>query len=433
MKKLVCIFLLILTLAGCGNEKSAEQGTTEIQEEAGQAILHENPSEDSQKTNGMARIIEDHTFEIALDNWGEVTFAAIAPDGEKEKDVTFKLLKNGQETYTFPEKGTDNFSKVLAVAFKDYNGDAKKDVIAIVQYKDGENVWNQAKVFLQENADNMFYLDYDLGEYLLERETENGPAFYRDLFLEEYLQKQGLTDNVSSVMGTWKDYAEYVAGLNGEISIDRQIEIFAGQVGKWGADIEYADDLYCFALTELDYDGMIDLIVSNCGGTGSFSYNRFYEINSEGNMEELGTNFIEGNSQVDIITDEATVYSSFSADGIKDYYIFGDFLKAGPDEYHEDIRALYIEKNVVMEMPLANKDTLYGGADYTGKTVYTDYKGEEITEEDYDNFAQTYFEKLGLQKKTASFGWMDVKDLQGLSTDQIIAMLSESYQNFEVK
>lgn len=433
MKKFMFIFGLMITLAGCGDEKSAQQEPSAIQEDTGQTILPENPPENSQGISDIPGIIEDQTFEVTLDDWGEVTFASIAPDGENTRDVTFKLLKGGQEIYTFPENVTDNFDGVSAVAFKDYNEDGKTDVIAVVRYKDEGNTWNQVKVFLQENPDNMFYLDYDLGGYILEQETENGPAFYRDFFLEEYLQKQGLTDSVPSVMGTWQGYAEYVAGLNGELSSDRQILIFAEQVEKWATDIEYADDLYCFALAELDYDGMIDLIISNCGGTGVFSYNRFYEINPEGNIEELGTNFIEGNSQVDIITDEVTVYSSFSADGMQDYYILGDFAKVGPNEYHEDIRALNVVNDVVMETPLVNKDTVYGGEDYIGETAYTDSSGKSITEEEYNNFAQTYFEGLGLQKKTASFDWMDVKDLQGLNTDQIIAMLSESYRNFGIK
>lgn len=414
-------------LTGCGRDKNVRQDSypSTEQESIGQDTVLENESPDNER---LLRAIEEQTFDITLDDWGDVTFAAIAPDGENEKDVTFKLLKNEKDVYTFPEKGIDGFEKVLAVAFKDYNEDGKTDVIAIVQYKEGDSVWNQAKVFLQENSDNMFYLDNNLNEYIFKQEAEDGPSFYRDFFLEEYLLKQKATDSVAYVMGTWQEYTEYIDELSGVISVDRQIEIFAKEIDKWALDVEYADDLYRVVLTELDYDGKLDLIVSNCGGTGVFSYNYFYEIDTEGNIKELETNFTEGSSQIDIVVETTDVYSSSSMNGIQDYYILGDLMKVAPDEYYEDIRSLSVVDNVVLETLLAYKNTTYSSENYVATSVYTDYSGNNITEEEYNNFAEKHYDEMGLQKKKAYFEWKDVRALQGLSTEEIKDMLRDSFE-----
>lgn len=427
MKKKAMFFLIAIMLTGCGRDKNVRQDSypSTEQESIGQDTVLENESPDNER---LLRAIEEQTFDITLDDWGDVTFAAIAPDGENEKDVTFKLLKNEKDVYTFPEKGIDGFEKVLAVAFKDYNEDGKTDVIAIVQYKEGDSVWNQAKVFLQENSDNMFYLDNNLNEYIFKQEAEDGPSFYRDFFLEEYLLKQKATDSVAYVMGTWQEYTEYIDELSGVISVDRQIEIFAKEIDKWALDVEYADDLYRVVLTELDYDGKLDLIVSNCGGTGVFSYNYFYEIDTEGNIKELETNFTEGSSQIDIVVETTDVYSSSSMNGIQDYYILGDFMKVAPDEYYEDIRSLSVVDNVVLETLLAYKNTTYSSENYVATSVYTDYSGNNITEEEYNNFAEKHYDEMGLQKKKAYFEWKDVRALQGLSTEEIKDMLRDSFE-----
>lgn len=427
MKKKAMFFLIAIMLTGCGRDKNVRQDSypSTEQESIGQDTVLENESPDNER---LLRAIEEQTFDITLDDWGDVTFAAIAPDGENEKDVTFKLLKNEKDVYTFPEKGIDGFEKVLAVAFKDYNEDGKTDVIAIVQYKEGDSVWNQAKVFLQENSDNMFYLDNNLNEYIFKQEAEDGPSFYRDFFLEEYLLKQKATDSVAYVMGTWQEYTEYIDELSGVISVDRQIEIFAKEIDKWALDVEYADDLYRVVLTELDYDGKLDLIVSNCGGTGVFSYNYFYEIDTEGNIKELETNFTEGSSQIDIVVETTDVYSSSSMNGIQDYYILGDLMKVAPDEYYEDIRSLSVVDNVVLETLLAYKNTTYSSENYVATSVYTDYSGNNITEEEYNNFAEKHYDEMGLQKKKAYFEWKDVRALQGLSTEEIKDMLRDSFE-----
>ena len=387
-------------------------------------------------------MIAEQSFEVELDDWGNVLFVSAAP-ADNKGEPHFVLVKGGSIVYTFPESrfpGSDDFVEVSAVAFTDYNGDGKKDVIVIIKYQSGTDAWNEAEVFLQENSDNMFYMDYpDMSDYRIDAQTKEGPAFYRDTFLEEYLHTQRLTDTVSDITGTWADYDSYVGSLvYGYIDIDRQIELLAEYRDMWAGSVEYADDVYCFTVTDLDYDGSLEVITSNMGGTGFYSDNRFYELDREGNLRELETSFTEGSSQPDLIFDPAdtqdqrqmTLYSSFTPEGIRDYYIVRDWCKVSPDCYVERTSSLCMMNDYILETPLATQVYTYEGEDYTEHVVSEDCSGNALTEEEYDNFADTYYSNMGLEKKTASFLWISMSELEGKSDEEAAELIRQAEQGF---
>ncbi|NLZ81991.1 MAG: hypothetical protein GX913_09385, partial [Clostridiales bacterium] len=100
--------------------------------------------------------------------------------------------------------------------------------------------------------------------------------------------------------------------------IEKQIELFSQQRDIWMEEMDYANERFCFTVADLDYDGQIELIVSNYGGTGHYTYSRFYKIDEEGILKELQTNFTEGDSQPDILEeDQITFYSSSSSEEIR--------------------------------------------------------------------------------------------------------------------
>ena len=59
----------------------------------------------------------------------------------------------------------------------------EKGYFVLLQYCNDGDSWNMPVIFLQENPDNMMYLDYpNLESYKVEAKTENGTPFYRDTF-----------------------------------------------------------------------------------------------------------------------------------------------------------------------------------------------------------------------------------------------------------
>lgn len=217
--------LFLCCIGGCGRSGEKEEPIENMtgmpvqgQEDAGdsEAASQGNASVLIENGEPVEGIITEQSFEVELDGWGTVTFVSIAPEDHKGAP-RFVLAKEGVAVYTFPEDSSlksDDFVEVGAVSFADYNEDGRKDVIVLVQYGNGPDVWKEARIFLQENPDNRFYTDYpDMEGYRRDAPTDQGPAFYRDCLLEEYLLTQKLTDTVSSVKGTWTDYVDYVDSL----------------------------------------------------------------------------------------------------------------------------------------------------------------------------------------------------------------------------
>lgn len=92
------------------------------------------------------RIIEEQSFQVELNDWGDVKFVSYEPapsERDMGGDVTFYLLKGEEVLYQFPYTGEDHTSDhgvywdVKFVMFTDTNADGKEDVVIGVEYVTG--------------------------------------------------------------------------------------------------------------------------------------------------------------------------------------------------------------------------------------------------------------------------------------------------------
>lgn len=232
-----------------------------------------------------------------------------------------------------------------------------------------------------------------------------------------------MTDTVADIKGTWVDYVNYVESLNGYLSIDSQFTLLAENRDIWVVPIEFADEIYRFTVLDMDNDGLLEVIVANWGGTGHYTYSRFYEIGKEGKLKELETSFAEGDSQPDIIAEQMTVYHSFSPEGMRDYYIVYDEIRERPDCYVYRSSSLCMVDDYILETPLARQTVTYGGVDYARHTLSEDCRGNLLTEEEYENFPETYYDNMGFSKETIVLQWIDVSELEGKSDEEVAEFL----------
>lgn len=323
------------------------------------------------------------------------------------------------------------------VKFSDVNMDGKKDVLLLLQYCNDGDSWNMPVIFLQENPDNMMYLDYpNLESYKVEAKTENGTPFYRDTFFEEFLGKQHLTEKLSDMEGVWTDYVEYLDSISGAtMDIQKQIEVFAQNRDKWATDIDFADEQYKFTLADLDMDGQVELLVSHSGGTGFFTYTSFYNVDKNGKLKELNTTFSEYDSQPDLmdqVSDESDVivYSNIiNGKGYYNYIVY-DLMKESPSSYVYRVSSLAIVDDVVTETKLAIEYETYEGPDYEATISYEDYNGTELTEDEYRTYAARYYEAQQASEHRAHFKWIDVSDIVDVSDSEAAQILMESYDAY---
>ena len=132
---LICMLFLIVVVTGCGTKNNRTQEEQHIEVES---MTQEEPVAEE---NGVGDLIEDQTFEVTLQPFGQVTFASYEPDTSENPlaDAAFCIEQDGKVLTRLPGVTEDNvnsemFDAVEAVSFLDYNYDGYDDIILIISY-----------------------------------------------------------------------------------------------------------------------------------------------------------------------------------------------------------------------------------------------------------------------------------------------------------
>lgn len=416
---------MMFGLAGCGHASDKEtqiNGNNQTVEEQTDISLDSQTNEAEKETliadaeilAELGVLIEEQTFDVTLNDWGNVTFASFAPENNSyqpdgmNSDVRFCLVKNGEVLYEMPGYNEEHtnvymFLAVSAVAFKDYNDDGLLDVITICEYEpmSGEG-FQTARIYFQ---------------------LEDKQGFEEDSLLTEYLSEQQCTDSIAAIMSAKEGYQDYFTSVNGQWGTYDQLYIMAENKEMWTEELEFANDVYQYAVADLDRNGRYEVIVSNMGGTGHYTYSRFFEVNEEYNgLIECTTDFVEYDSQPDIISSKLETYID---DKGEFHYAVYDLLKNGAAEYYENVRELMLRDGEIITNYIANKSTIY--EDGTPVITCEDSTGNNLTEQEYEEAAGNYF--AGYQKITTSMGWQDVSELE-TEVKAIAAQLDMSLNTF---
>ena len=130
------------------------------------------------------RMIPEHSFDISLNDWGDVTFVSCRPMPDAEgyvnpmTDVSFYLLSEEQVVYRFPyvnvrehnirEWGIiDRSNEISFVMFTDTNGDGRKDVVIGILYITGagpQGMIPRTEIRIYEDYGNEFVYNESLCE-----------------------------------------------------------------------------------------------------------------------------------------------------------------------------------------------------------------------------------------------------------------------------
>lgn len=194
------------------------------------------------------------------------------------------------------------------------------------------------------------------------------------------------------------------------------LSLFAGAAELWRNVAE--NDRTALTITDLDHNGRQELIVSQMGGTGSYSYTRFFEVSESGDgVKECVFSVPEGTSQPDLLLqDTADCWHDQQMDEY--IYIFKDILKISATEYLESIRGICLKNGTVTDMVFANKHTV-------GETVtYTDEFGNPFESSIYEIAAEMAF--WGFDRTEAKFNWKDLSTFDGLTGAELAAKLAEA-------
>ena len=211
--------------------------------------------------------------------------------------------------------------------------------------------------------------------------------------------------------------------LDAPYTARNQMKIIAENMAMWTEELEYADEVYKYAITDLDENGRYEIIVSNMGGTGLYTYSRFFEVNETyDGLNECSTDFIEGDSQPDFIANHWMAY--IDEDG-QYHYVVQDSLRNGAAEYYGNIRGLVLENGQIKTERIANMSVIY--IDGAENASYMDANGNPLTKETYESAADNYY--VNCPKVEIRLGWQDVRELRD-EKDEMTAQLEASQKIF---
>lgn len=167
-----------------------------------------------------------------------------------------------------------------------------------------------------------------------------------------------------------------------------QYTCIADHSSVWFSEEEDSVSPALYAVTDLDGNGLLEVIRSTCEGSGMYSTSAFFEVNEAmDGMIELDYGVEEGDSEPDIITSFVNNYS----DGNSCYYIVDDIIRNGAAENITVHYALCKKGTSVQIEKLGSRHMDYKENQGEVETFY-DAEGSEIDAETYFDIDVTRFE-----------------------------------------
>lgn len=249
------IVIATVLLVGCGGYENSEETidqtvsslNTQTEEEASMDVVdvpmpeqQSGQSEydtvlDAQGRLVESRIIQEHSFSVDLNDWGEVRFVSYEPDDspgtDPNEDVSFYLLRNKDVIYQFPYIGSEHESgyglyyDMTFVMFMDTNGDGRKDVVIGVQYMTGagpQGAIPHTVVRIYEDCGEFFTYQEGLSDKINEHLAWDSHVLAKDVkrLIQLFAGNEPLT-NYESYSGKWAVSAGEIAAYENPQPVSR--------------------------------------------------------------------------------------------------------------------------------------------------------------------------------------------------------------------
>ena len=213
------------------------------------------------------------------------------------------------------------------------------------------------------------------------------------------------------------------------LSVEEQIALFVSNRDMWYPKEDYYVP-YSYAVTDLDQNGRLEILVNVCMGTGFFSQNSAWEVNEAGDgISSCGEIFEDQTSQIDLGATTVPVY--LDAEGTL-YYIVSDYIREGW-AYNVTLDfSMQLQEGQLVIRPLASA-ACEAYEDGTQIFTYRSGSGDEISQEEYEQMADTVFAEA--KAMVATFGWQSkvLEETDLLDADGWHRLLEQSWADFSVQ
>ena len=185
---------------------------------------------------------------------------------------------------------------------------------------------------------------------------------------------------------------------------EEQRRILEANRALWAFDEgAYAPEWY-YTFTDLDHNGLLEVLSASTQGTGIFTYAHFYEVLPDGSGVR---NLIRADAETDgpndwpeIIRDSLPCYYDPGTDSY--YYVCANDVRDGAAHGLTMLAALCLKDGAAAWEYLASKDVQVTEA--ATETRYFDAAGEAISEEVYNRAVENRF--AGMERSELTLDWL---------------------------
>lgn len=182
-------------------------------------------------------------------------------------------------------------------------------------------------------------------------------------------------------------------------TLEEQFACIAGNASVWLDNPEYGERPM-YTVTDLDGNGLLEVIRSLCSGTGLFTTSQIYEVAPAGKtLNPIQYGVPEGDSEPDIQYGYVVVYEK---DG-RSWYIFDDIMRNGAAEHYTTHYAVSKSGSEVTIETLCSSRTTYNTQTDTVDEQYFGPDGTEVTSTEFDSMESTRFE--GYERRMVGLQW----------------------------
>ncbi len=246
----------------------------------------------------------------------------------------------------------------------------------------------------------------------------------------EWFEKDNIHPNSDGAKAIANKMYEHVKGFDietGNKDVENQIKLIAKEFDEW--NIEYTDVQKGYCVTDLNRNGLLEIIASYNQGTGLYSQNKIFEVNEEVNGLIEYKIDDESETQPDLLFSNSV--NCYNKDN-RYCYVFNDNIKVSATEHWTFVFAVSLKDNQFNCNLITREEILWSdNENYTA--IHKNSNGETITETEFKIAEKEFFNDY--KHEIVKLGWCkgsidDNSSLLNKTDEELITILKQSYNTF---
>ena len=196
------------------------------------------------------------------------------------------------------------------------------------------------------------------------------------------------------------------SGIRTVPPVEEQKRVLEASRSLWAFDEGPYDPDWFYAFTDLDHNGLLEVLAASTQGSGVFTYVHYYEVLPDGsgvrNLYHADVEIEGPDDWPEIVLESLPCYYDRAAN--RYYYVCANLIRDSAAHSITQLAALCLADGKAEWESLASKDVRW--TEDGEQVSYTDGAGKPISEEDYQSAAERRF--AGMERSELRLEWIAV-------------------------